>query len=233
MKETHTNNSLDDFEKKIKAKINFQNMLDRNIKKNENTPVSDLIRSTTQTVLPKDDYSKSSASIETSAVNEKLDRLEGLVQSLIINQQTMKNLIPDKLAIEDKSTEVDQIKEVIVKNGENQKKLILNSLIILSIVSVTTAYILSHQSGINTMQEVKPAVITKVVETPTYITTKYLNMRALASTKGDIKLVIPPNSRIKILDNKGDWKLINFKDHVKNLEHKGWVYGENLKQIEG
>ncbi|EQC47994.1 SH3 domain-containing protein [Bacteriovorax sp. Seq25_V] len=231
MKETHTDNSLDDFEKKIKAKINFQNMLDRNIKKNENTPVSDLIRSTTQTVLPKDEFNSQQNKIDTSAVTEKLDRLEGLVQSLIINQQTMKSLIPENIPSNDKSLEVDQLKEVIVKSNENQKKLILNSLIILSIVSVTTAYILSNTNKKSRELVVTPAPIAKVVETPTYITTKYLNMRTIASTKGEIQLVIPPNSRIKIIEEKGDWKLINFKDYVKNTEYKGWVYGENLKKI--
>ena len=61
--------------------------------------------------------------------------------------------------------------------------------------------------------------------------TKYVNIRAQASTKAKKMTTLPPNSIIEIIKEKGDWKKIKFRDYTNQKDLIGWAYGENLKKI--
>lgn len=207
----HTNNELDDFEAKIKEKINFQNILNKNFKKNENTPVSDLIKSTTQMVVEEEYLAPK---VKNSEIENKIDRLESLIHSIIINQNNLQLALPH---IEQKP-----------------KKFSSKSIVLLAGVlcfSMATFYI---GTKINT-----PALedtstnnpIAAIINENFVITMKFANLREVPSTKAIIQRVIQPNSKLKVLETKNNWKRVEYKDFIQNKTVTGWIYSDTLKQL--
>jgi len=248
--------NIDEMESEFKNKINFNDMLDKNYKDTESTPVSDLIKSTTQSIVnepvvnSEEDLSKRLDNLEDrlqiNSVNEKMERVEGLLQSVIINQQNlqhtvkaeMQEFVNDKL-VEYKSetpTISDEPVEIKSQNLKEEKKPNNKVIIAASILSVSlmaAAFIVTPSKPV---LEVKTPVkkVEKLVKTATklqFVTTKFVNLRAKASTKAPVLMIVPPNSIVEKMEHKQGWNKIKFTDHVKSASMTGWVYGENLKEM--
>lgn len=228
----------DEFEKKIKEKINFQNILNKNFKKNANTPVSEFLKPTTQVVLDKEvghTISKVKEKTDNQEVLQRMDRLEGLIQSIIINQTNVMNMV---------TMQAPTVKDLPKQNIENEatasnKKNVNNSVIAAAIIIVIPLLAIILKS--NPSSEVKPSQIvdvkeqeTKVIAAPTYkklVATKFLNLRENPSIKANIAIVISPNSVLELIQDGKDWKKVKFTDFVQGKSHTGWIFGENLKEI--
>lgn len=207
----HTNNELDDFETKIKEKINFQNILNKNFKKNENTPISDLIKSTTQMVVEEEYLTPK---VKNSEIENKIDRLESLIHSIIINQNNIQLALPH----------IEQAPKKF-----NSKSIILFAGVLC--FSMATFYI---GTTINTPifeSTVTTAPIAAINNENSVITMKFANLREVPSTKATILRVIQPNSKLKVLETKTDWKKIEYKDFIHNKSVTGWIYSDTLKQL--
>lgn len=228
----------DDFQ----GNFNFSNLLEKNEKKISKSPISNLLQSTTQTVVPSEDVETHVANIEreekkdnlykkiedlerrfeTKEVNEKFERLESLLQSIIINQKNVREQIELKSAPESSSS---------LKESKDQKPLyIAASIIALSLIASAMIFKSEPKTQVVTKEIVKPAVV--AVQKSFHTPVKYLNLRAIPSTKGEKLEVVAPNTRIEILKTDGDWVQIKYKNYLKGSTHEGWVYdSKNLKSI--
>ncbi|MFG1494210.1 SH3 domain-containing protein [Halobacteriovorax sp. ZH4_bin.1] len=229
----------DDFQ----GNFNFSNLLEKNEKKASKSPISNLLQSTTQTVVAsdvethiereekKDNLYKKIEDLErrfeTKEVNEKFERLESLLQSIIINQKNVREQIELKSA-----PEVIPSKE----NKENkeykdQKPLyIAASIIAVSLITSAMIFKSEPKTQIVTKEIVKPAVV--AIQKSFHTPVKFLNLRAIPSTKGEKLEVVAPNTRVEILKTDGDWVQIKYKNYLKGSTHEGWVYdSKNLKSI--
>ena len=63
------------------------------------------------------------------------------------------------------------------------------------------------------------------------VTLKYVNLRGAPDSRGRIISVLPPNSSVQMLEQKGGWMQVLFTDHVKSKQLKGWAFYENLKRV--
>lgn len=233
MKEMN-NSSNDEF----KGNFNFANILDKNEKKIAKSPISSLLQSTTQTVVDsnendiqenfnnKDQLYKKIEQLErrfeTKEVNEKFERLESLLQSVIINQKSVKEQIEFKSeATPAPAPVIKENKNILIASGVLSASLLLSAFI----YTPNTAPVKAKP----VIQEVvAPKVVAKVFHTPV----KYLNLRSIPSTKGQKLQVVAPNTRVEIIKKDGDWIQIEYRDYLKNTLHSGWVYDEkNLKSI--
>ncbi|AYF45372.1 SH3 domain protein [Halobacteriovorax sp. BALOs_7] len=227
MKEMN-NSSTEEF----KGNFNFASILDKNEKKIAKSPISNLLQSTTQTVIDREEENTDNSNgkdqlykkieelerrFETKEVNEKFERLESLLQSIIINQKSVKEQIEYKPQEEILPTARDN-KSIIIASG------------ILSIAIILGAFIYTPS------KEIKPApkqAIKEVITKKEFFTPiKYLNLRSIPSTKGTKLQVVAPNTRVEVLKTDGDWVQIEYRDYLKNTLHTGWVYDQkNLKSI--
>lgn len=245
--------NIDEMENEFKSKINFSNMLDKNYKDVEESPVSDLIKSTTQSVISKQDDSSENLSerldlledkLQINSVNEKMERVEGLLQSLIINQQNLQHSLQSEIKDRLVEFKTDQQKRIptldqelrVVKEVSSSR----NSLIALatSALIVIASLIFAFNSSKSKVASApvqakveKPKQVLKVIATPKFVTTKFVNLRISASTKAKIEFIVPPNSIVERLEHKAGWNKIKFKNHIKSTSLIGWVYGENLKEL--
>lgn len=262
--------NIDEMENEFKSQINFGDMLDKNNKKSKETPVSDLIRSTTQSIVELNEVNQDNINqridaledrLQINSVNEKMERVEGLLQSLIINQQNLqhslqneiKNSIKDRL-LEDQTqnkevTEKD-LEEIVRKTlaqnsqGSQEKKVSQKNIIAASILAVAlliAAFMTtpSSKNKITSTEQTKEVSnnvrpkqeLTSQRRQPRYVTTKFVNLRSKASSKANVLLIVPPNSIVEKLDFKQGWNKIKYTDHVKSASMTGWIYGENLKTL--
>lgn len=214
----NTHDDLDDFEAKIKEKINFQNILNKNFKKQENTPVSDLIKSTTQMVV-EDEYLAPKA--KTSQLENKIDRLESLLHSIIINQTNLQLSIP--LQTENKLSTKFNEKKIYMTTG-----IIIFAFLAYYIGASNSHFAPSPTQSVeqNLTQPVQEGKIESSV-----ITLKFANLRLSPSTKAQIQTVIQPNSKLRVLENQKDWIKVEYKDYIKNLTVTGWMYSDNIKKL--
>ncbi len=221
----------DDF----KGNFNFSSLLEKNEKKAAQNPISSLLQSTTQTVLTdtnevdESDYKKDQLlkkiddlerRFETKEVNEKFERLESLLQSIIINQ----------------SNQQDFQKRLELKKSDEVEAPPINKTTVIAASLVSTALILSSvllsMSKSSEVKSVAPAQVEKVVKKEFHTPIKYLNLRATPSTKGEKLEVVAPNTRIEIIKTDGDWVQIQYKNYLRDTLHTGWVYDiKNLKSI--
>jgi hypothetical protein len=241
--------NIDEMENEFKSKINFGDMLDKNYKDTESTPVSDLIKPTTQSIVEfqetsshDEDLSKRIDNLEDrlqiNSVNEKMERVEGLLQSVIINQQNLQHsvkseiqeMVKDKL-VEHKPEETKALENKEAKPAPNNKNIIAAS--ILAIALMAAAFILAPSKPEPSKVTItkKEAVKAPITKTFKFVTTKFVNLRSKASTKAPVLFIVPPNSIVERLDHKQGWNKIKFTDHVKSASMTGWVYGENLKRL--
>lgn len=255
MKNLTNTTTKEEFEKKFASKVNFGDILDKNNKKNEATTVSGLLKPTTQSVV-----SAASPNIEKKLdnleerIDQKVDRVESLLQSVIISQQTfqhsfqstLQQTVTDKLLTHQQEKEVSEPVET-EKNGNNKNIVIAAAIIGIALITssllgqrtdtnkeVVTTQPAAIQKELKTQVETKveaPSVVEAQKEQVKYVTTKFVNMRDKASSKGVVLMIVPPNSVIDLLDQKAGWNKIKFYDHVKNTTESGWVYGENLKAL--
>ncbi|OIQ20894.1 MAG: hypothetical protein BM556_02835 [Bacteriovorax sp. MedPE-SWde] len=245
--------NIDEMENEFKSKINFSDMLDKNYKDVEESPVSDLIKSTTQSVVSKQEDSSENISerldlledkLQINSVNEKMERVEGLLQSLIINQQNLQHSLQSEIKDRLVEFKTDQQKRTPAINedvrtvkevGSSRNSLIaLATSALIVIASLIFAFNSSKESSVNSPVQVKieaPKKVLKVVATPKFVTTKFVNLRVSASTKAKIEFIVPPNSIVERLEHKAGWNKIKFKNHIKSTSLTGWVYGENLKEL--
>ncbi|MFG1499719.1 SH3 domain-containing protein [Halobacteriovorax sp. XZX-3] len=226
----------DDFQ----GNFNFSSLLEKNEKKASSGPISNLLQSTTQTVIAsdvethvaninredkKDNLYKKIEDLErrfeTKEVNEKFERLESLLQSIIINQKNVREQIEMKPAQEADSS----------NRQKDQKPLYIAASIIATSLLVSAMIFKSEpKTQVITKEIVKPVVA--AVEKKYHTPVKYLNLRAIPSTKGEKLEVVAPNTRVEIIKTDGDWVQIEFKNYLKGSTHKGWVYdSKNLKSI--
>ena len=79
----------------------------------------------------------------------------------------------------------------------------------------------------------KEKIIEKTIEKVSYpyFAQKYINLRSAPSTQATKKLVISPNTVLKILEKNGDWRKIEFRDYINHKTIQGWIYGENIQKI--
>ncbi|EPZ52347.1 SH3 domain protein [Bacteriovorax sp. BAL6_X] len=224
----------DDFQ----GNFNFSNLLEKNEKKASKSPISNLLQSTTQTVVAsdvethiereekKDNLYKKIEDLErrfeTKEVNEKFERLESLLQSIIINQKNVREQIELKSAPKSSPSPIE---------SKDQKPLyIAASIVAISLIVSAMIFKSEPKAQVVTKEIVKPAVaaVQKSFHTPV----KYLNLRAIPSTKGQKLEVVAPNTRVEILKTDGDWVQIKYKNYLKGSTHEGWVYdSKNLKSI--
>ena len=213
----------DDF----KGNFNFSTLLEKNEKKASKGPISSLLQSTTQSIVNEgiEDNSNKDNLIqkiedlerrfETKEVSEKFERLESLLQSVIINQSSQKQLELNK----EPTPEKNSSKNLILASG------LLSAALIISALLVTPA-------KVKTPELIKPVAAVEKVSVKFHTPTKYLNLRSIASTKGQKLLVVAPNTRVEILKTDGEWVQIRFDNYLKGTTHTGWIYDlKNLKSI--
>ncbi len=201
----------------FKDKLNFSNLLEKNQKKLGKSPVSNLIKSTKQTVIeterntPRNDL----------LLNDKLSRIEGLVQSLIINQHNLKDQM---------SNQIEHRIEVKDHSKFDFKGLI-QSILLVTTLAISVLAIIKNEAPKKLQQE-KPSQ-TMTIEQPKitkYYLTKYINLRARPSTKGEVLIVLPINGLIEKVENKGNWTKVKYKDFTAGTEFSGWIWGTNFKK---
>lgn len=222
-----TSGQGDDF----KGNFNFSSLLEKNEKKTATGPISSLLQSTTQTVIDNnhernEDKNKDSLfqkieelerRFETKEVNEKFERLESLLQSVIINQANQK-----QIEFKEEST--------LDKKGDNSKNILMASIILSASLLISVGVGIIFNNKVTPIKNTTPKLTKEIIKFHT--PTKYLNLRSLPSTKGNKLLVVAPNTRVEILGEEGEWIQIKFKDYLKNTIHTGWIYDRsNLKSI--
>ena len=196
----------------MKSNIDFSKVLEKNHKKMQNTPVSDLLKSTTTKVV--DSYEQTHTFPEQN-LTEQLFKMEGLIQSLIINQQSLasqlKNQIPHK-------SEIKQKQSLTAFQG----LLIL----ILAVLMSYLAYVFRTHEKVPTA-----TVETTKPQKTRYFINKYINLRLDSSTRSDVLTVLAPNSIIEVLEKKESWTKIKYYNHVESQTFTGWIWGEAYKAV--
>ncbi|WP_412473695.1 SH3 domain-containing protein [Halobacteriovorax sp. YZS-1-1] len=227
MKEMN-NSSTEEF----KGNFNFASILDKNEKKIAKSPISNLLQSTTQTVIDREEENTDNSNgkdqlykkieelerrFETKEVNEKFERLESLLHSIIINQRSVKEQI-----------EYKPQEEILPTARDNKSIIIASGILSIAIILGAFIYTPSKETKPAPKQAIKEVITKKEFFTPI----KYLNLRSIPSTKGTKLQVVAPNTRVEVLKTDGDWVQIEYRDYLKNTLHTGWVYDQkNLKSI--
>lgn len=214
----------------FKNKLNFKGLLEKNHKKQSSSPVSDLLKSTTQTILPQHDTSEHTMLNKQGSeqeLNFKLSRIEGLVQSLIINQHNLKDSISNQI-------EYKQTKH----HDFDYKSLIQTFLLVTTLCLSIFAIFKTQVTSLPLEQQAPKRVIkndqvrsTPQIKSSSYFLTKYVNLRSHPSTKSDVKLVLPINGIINIKEEKSGWSHIEYKDLAKDITYQGWIWGKNYKEL--
>ncbi len=214
----------------FKDKLNFKGLLEKNQKKQSSSPVSDLLRSTTQTILPQHNTSEQSQLNNQRTEQElsfKLSRIEGLVQSLIINQHNLKDSISNQ--IEYKHT----------KHQDFDYKSLIQTFLLVTTLCLSIFAIFKNQvSTLPNEQQSQKRIIESSqnkralqTKSPSYFLTKYVNLRSGPSTKSDVRLILPINGMINIKEEKSGWSHIEYKDFAKDITYQGWIWGKNYKEL--
>jgi hypothetical protein len=239
MKDTHKDTDF-------MGKFDFGEILERNHKKNERTPISDLLRPTTQIVEQDAEKQIDNIDINLEKVDIKMERVEALVQSLIISQQNFQSNMMEELKkmksenlLEHKEAEKVSIEQIQEDTKQDLYKYLSVAFasVILTITIANfgknkTTPVKSKESV--TKQEVVKVQEEKVIATPIqnqYVATKFVNLRDQASSKATILSIISPNSVLTLIQSKFGWHQVSFKDHLAGKTKMGWIYGENLKKI--
>ena len=192
----------------LSKSLNFEKILKKNDKKVKKGTVSHLIKSTTSEVLNSEDFQvhqNPSTQYSNDKINENINRIEGLIQSIIINQKNQ---------IEYKSQQ--KIKD----------KYFIYLFIFIATIFLTIFITSSLSSKKATIIEYKAIKDTK------YVLKKYVNLRAAPSLKGNKITILPPNSIVTLIDEKKEWKLVKYKDYIQSTSLIGWMHKENLKGLE-
>lgn len=175
-------------------------------------------------------------------LESKIDRLEGLIQSIILNQVNFNKQLPN-LKEEKSNSNSSKDEELSFYKKLNSKK----NLMIIVLLVVTVSLLLlglknsqklsSKNQFENKSPNTKPQNIQNsikrksILKIKKFVTTKFVNLRSSPSTKSDILTVVSPNTIIKVSKQKDGWNKIEFKDFIKEKSITGWIYGENIKLI--
>ena len=178
----------------------------------QNTPVSDLLKSTTTKVV---DTYEQKRTLPEQDLTEQLFKMEGLIQSLIINQQSLasqlKNQIPHK-------SDIKQKQSLTAFQG-------LLILMLAGLLSYLAFVFRTHEKAPVTKVETVQPVKTQ------YFINKYINLRSDSSTRSEVLTVLAPNSIIEVIDKKENWTKVKYFNHVESQTFIGWIWGEAYKAV--
>ena len=185
----------------------------------QNTPVSDLLKSTTTEVVQESPHQSQRSSEE---LNEQLFKVEGLIQSLIINQQTMMNYIQDQKRIAPPIKEDKKKSQISLVSG-----LFIGLIISLMILLAFEINDLKNASQVTQNTENK----VKNIQKSQFFIQKYINLRDKPSTNSKILTVLAPNSLISVTKKDNNWSLVSFRNHLENKIYEGWIWGDSYKEV--
>ena len=199
----------------------------------QNTPVSDLLKSTTTEVLEKyneanleNDFKEFKEELK-SDLEDQLYKMEGLIQSLIINQQSLAHGIKNQIA---PSKEVQESKKEKRPLDLYQSALIgLIAALALSLGMILTKTQAPKEEVVANQEIIKNTLKNETQKK--YFLIKYINLRSDSSTKADVITVLPKNAIIEVLAKDSNWTHVSYKDHVENKIYKGWIWGDNYKEV--
>lgn len=76
-----------------------------------------------------------------------------------------------------------------------------------------------------------PIEAVKKIETTNYVTIKFANMRDNSSPDGTLLKTITPNQVLELVEQKGGWLKVRYKDLVEEKSYEGWIWYELLKKL--
>jgi hypothetical protein len=218
----NTQKTLD--ENKLKDRMNFAKMFERQEKQIKETPhIQNLLKPSTEDQEDKSMHSRIQHledKYNTEALQQAIDLKLAEVELSMV--KTLTNSL-EKLELKRRFS-------FDLKFDFNNRSMVYKVCSAILIAGLLAGIGLS--SGKQTI--VKEKIVYKEAPkktVPQYIMTKYVNIRAKASTSGVKIETLPPNSIIEILDTQKGWKKIKFKNHLTGKTLTGWAYGENLKRI--
>lgn len=193
--------------------------------------------------------SKLESKVDLLPVSNQLFQVEGLLKSLLLNQQNIETQVDHKiesatLKTSNQLTELStQIEKLNTKTSEqlNQtnpeiKKLraAISFLAILSISSITFM-MFNQKSPIKEVVKLEKAAKVAPLKTPIkksskrlqLITTKFTNLRNKPSSTGKKILIVSPNTKFSIIETKYGWHKVKYENHLKKSSQIGWIYKEN------
>jgi len=170
------------------------------------------------------------------------------VKSMKSEISGLKEIIQEAMSSLGESTEIPQQQEqdtqIITEDKTEDKDLV--SKFLKSKKSVLYAVIASTlilgmgigQFVFGTKVETKIVEVVKkeapkpiVKKAPQFVTTKFVNVRSIGSSKGKVLFTISPNQTIEVLDKKAGWWKMKYQNLLESKTYTGWVYFENLKKI--
>ncbi|EQC49281.1 hypothetical protein M899_1674 [Bacteriovorax sp. BSW11_IV] len=137
-------------------------------------------------------------------------------------------------------------KELLPKQATEDKKpaypihnIIVALALLVGIILGATVLSTKEKTDVNeiALQETKEAVAAapveevKKIETTKYVTTKFANMRDNSSPEGALLKTITPNQVLELVEQKGGWLKVRYKDLVEEKSYEGWIWYELLKKL--
>lgn len=170
--------------------------------------------------------------------NEKLTQTLEKLSDLPEQLSTLQNKLDELTQFEEMNKLDHDINVEISKNSfdilkEKRSYLYVVMAICLAFGMVLGPFLFSSKKEVKVVKTQAPIVKTvkPIKKLETFVTTKFVNIRAKNSPKTKVLKTISPNQIITKLDSKGGWILVEFKDHILNKTIKGWAWHENLKPI--
>ncbi len=156
-------------------------------------------------------------------VPDKIDRLEGLVQALLIKEE--QKLLSPQAHEKQPPEKADKYQSL----NKHWSSVVLGSVLGTAILIAAISF-LGPQDKKEIAINTPAKAITKTV-VPTHqkmITLKFVNLRSHPSTKSKIIKTLYPNQMLTILKKQKQWSLVQWQDMIKNRQLKGWVYNPTI-----
>lgn len=218
----NTQNALS--ESKLKERMNFAKMFERQEKQIKQTPhIQNLL-------------TPSSENQEDKSMHSRIQNLEEKYNTDLL--QNNLDLKLSKMELSMVKTLTKSLESLELKRRINfsfnpdlsDKKLVYRLCAAVLIAGLLAGIGLA--SGKKTIIQEK-IVYKNIVKKPEtrFVMTKYVNIRSKASTGASKLTTLAPNSIVKVLETHKGWRKIQYKNHLTEKSLIGWAYGENLKKI--
>lgn len=213
MEDTNTDTINGLSEEKLRERLNFSKMFNRQEKQIQQTPhIKNLLSGQKKDL--EENINKMEENYQMKNLDSHINELRADIQGL-----KLKNTYRLHLNLENEQTK----KQLMIFAG-------VCTLILAISLFISGEERVIHKEKV-VLKEVKiPAPVTSKVAN-THFTLKYVNLRDKASSKGKVVMTIAPNTEIKVLETKYGWHKLEYKNHLKNKKVTAWAFGENIAQI--